>query len=69
MLMSAKKKKNTTNTLKTTKMIKGPDYLQLDMIKILATMLNLSFNVCIVRKRRPLASRDDGGQLSVAVTR
>lgn len=52
--------------LKTTKMIKGPDYLQLDMIKIL---LNLSFNVCIVRKWRPLASRDDGGQLSVAVTR
>lgn len=48
---------------------KGPDYLQLDMIKILATMLNLSFNVCIVRKWRPPASRDDDGQLSVAVTR
>lgn len=31
---------------------KGLDYLQLGMTKILPIMLNLMFNVCIVRKRR-----------------
>lgn len=39
------------------------------MIKILPTLLNLLFNVCIVRKCRPLAFRDNNRQLSVAVTR